>query len=393
MKRFSLLVFCVLLYCGFASANTIHWITFIDTKDPNVGSFDIYGRKFLYSQWVNKVNAALAQCGYSAKTYDFYDNETSPENCKRIVENFRCDSNDIVVFYYMGHGGRAYKDKSIFPQMLLAQEDDSKCIPLTWVHETLSNSQPRLLLTIGMCCNSFAPGMTPKESIAFYPNNNIAQYSIDEMQSIRKLFLENRGNVIVSSSSAGQISIAPPYISGLDHPMDIFTFKLVSDFNRYVKESNNPSWTVLLSRVQADVNNFTLGVGVNQTPQYIVDVRKSLPPSIDDRNNGNDNDNKNKEGDDIAQEMTKVFDNLISTRVPLADRMRRASILRSKFSENAVVKILAEDTDFVVDKMSIYDFLSIVSTSKAYFKIIVCDVKSANGFFEEIKVREYIMKK
>ena len=47
------LLFCLLisLFTLSAQANTIHWFTFVDTTDPNVGAFDVTGRELLYTQW------------------------------------------------------------------------------------------------------------------------------------------------------------------------------------------------------------------------------------------------------------------------------------------------------------------------------------------------------
>ena len=41
MKKI-LLTACAALMCVFANAQTIHWLTFIDTTDPNVGKIDVY---------------------------------------------------------------------------------------------------------------------------------------------------------------------------------------------------------------------------------------------------------------------------------------------------------------------------------------------------------------
>ena len=46
MKKI-LLTACAALMCVFANAQTIHWLTFIDTTDPNVGRIDVYGRQII----------------------------------------------------------------------------------------------------------------------------------------------------------------------------------------------------------------------------------------------------------------------------------------------------------------------------------------------------------
>lgn len=41
------------------NANTIHWITFIDTDDPNVGDCGKNSRNILYARFFEVVNAEL----------------------------------------------------------------------------------------------------------------------------------------------------------------------------------------------------------------------------------------------------------------------------------------------------------------------------------------------
>ena len=68
-------------------AQTIHWLTFIDTEDANVGKLDVTGRNVLYSRFVNVVNAALHDVGYKSDIHDIYDSALSPEKCKSEVQN------------------------------------------------------------------------------------------------------------------------------------------------------------------------------------------------------------------------------------------------------------------------------------------------------------------
>jgi len=93
-----ILTFCLIISC-MCRANTIHWITFIDTTDPKVGALDENARKWLYPQIIEIVNSYLKSEGYTEDVKDYYGYQTSPENCKRVIENLRCKENDIVCFY------------------------------------------------------------------------------------------------------------------------------------------------------------------------------------------------------------------------------------------------------------------------------------------------------
>lgn len=44
------------LFTIVSDAQTIHWLTFIDTEDVNVGKLDVTGRNVLYSRFVNVIS-------------------------------------------------------------------------------------------------------------------------------------------------------------------------------------------------------------------------------------------------------------------------------------------------------------------------------------------------
>ena len=54
-----LIIALVCLLPMFANAQTIHWLTFIDTTDPNVGKIDVNGREVLYNHFVNVVKKQI----------------------------------------------------------------------------------------------------------------------------------------------------------------------------------------------------------------------------------------------------------------------------------------------------------------------------------------------
>ena len=97
---------CLLFVILVTTAQTIHWITFVDTTDRRVGKLDVNGHEVLYNNFINDVNAALAEKGYESDIQDFVGENVSPANCKSAVELLRVSPEDIIVFYYIGHGGR-----------------------------------------------------------------------------------------------------------------------------------------------------------------------------------------------------------------------------------------------------------------------------------------------
>lgn len=150
MKKISILSM-LLLFTLAVQSQTIHWLLFIDTTDPNVGEVDKYGREMLRDYFISEVNAVLKHEGYKTDIKDIYGQQVSPETCKRVINNLKAESDDIIVFYYIGHGGRPvggsdYDRQHPFPQMCMAQHNPEKFIPLEWVDEELSKKERDLQL-------------------------------------------------------------------------------------------------------------------------------------------------------------------------------------------------------------------------------------------------------
>lgn len=84
-----IVILLAIILPSIAYAQTIHWLTFIDTTDPNVGKIDVNGRDILYNHFVNVVNAAIKEKGYKSNVIDVYGAVLTPQKCKEIVLRFQ----------------------------------------------------------------------------------------------------------------------------------------------------------------------------------------------------------------------------------------------------------------------------------------------------------------
>ncbi|WP_289194037.1 caspase family protein, partial [Xylanibacter caecicola] len=257
MKRILFLFFIFLLTCV-SNAQTIHWLTFIDTEDPNVGILDKTGRNVLYNRFVNVVNTALHDAGYKSEIHDIYGSELSPERCKVEVQRLNCSSNDIIVFYYIGHGTHAPAEDNPYPQMLLGSSNQNKFIPLKWVHDELKSKGARLTATIGMCCNVIQ-NVSAKKAPTFSVNYGNVELSENERTSIQNMFLGNKGDFLLCSASKGQSSLGGETPLGA---MDLFTAVMVTVFED-MSYDGVLDWNDFFGEVRNIVNRCT---GGRQTP-------------------------------------------------------------------------------------------------------------------------------
>ena len=399
MKRIILLL-ATLATIYSVNAKTIHWITFIDTTDPDVGQFDVIGRDVLYNRYINLINAALGEKGYNYALHDYYGARTSPQNCKTVVENLKTEPDDLIMFYYIGHGARAHNDNTRWPQMALAQHYDDKLVPLVWVHSTLKNKPHRLLVTIGMCCNSES-NISPKMAPIFAPNYGNTYMSDAATENIAKLFLGQKGDIILSSSSPKEPS--RPIGLGADKGIDIFTLYMTMGLSCVMDGDISPNWDSLLSCVSNGVNEKIQEIyHKTQTPQWESNLTGAEVPDnsiaqtattptptheeVDRQSQTSAEENESTDNrDKIINWLNSSFNLLINQQIDDEKRMELGDIILSKISDTSIpVRTLGQDSDIVVGRQDLKDFVGRLSTSRVLKGIAVANMNSSGIYVREI---------
>ena len=398
MKKYSIIL--MLLFATIAAqveAKTIHWLTFIDTTDPNVGEVDQNTRKILYARWIDLVNASLKDQGYSVNPIDIYGSKTTPKNCKDIVNDLDCSSDDIVVFYYVGHGTEN-SGTSKYPLMLMAQSDVNKFVPLSWVHSTLKKKGARLTITIGMCCNARqgAPGRIAPSFNVNYGNTYVDQ---DMSESIKKMFLNYKGDIIITSASPAESSWACDSNIG---PTDFFTLNLLIQFNNILPDKSDPDWESMMKEIKASVSEDVRtceGIqrrfpGTTQTPIWDnnlsrVDRPKQTTPAPPSTTPSTPNDKTI-----MKTELDRVLSYISSSNVDETQRISAIEKIKPAFADNLTVRIMSQDGNVVVDREDITRFLGRISTSSLLMNVSVVDFNvNQNGQISSLRVREVYKKK
>jgi hypothetical protein len=390
MKKLILFI-CLFFTISSVDGKTIYWLIFIDTT-TNVGEIDKLGHDVLHNHFVNEVNAALAPLGYSSKIFDYNGNRTNPENCKAIVETIQAESDDIIVFYYIGHGGRPdikdveYLKKNPWPQMCMAQKDETKFIPLDWVNSQLNSKGARLTITIGMCCNSLS-NISAKKAPSFAPNYGATYMSGNKLKQIQNLFLNYKGNLLTTSASPTQTSGCLSSDYGV---VDAYTTILCQIFDKGLDGEKLVTWRDFLTTLGKEVDYWMEG---EQTPIYddsrLVAANAPAPSQpqkpevtpVPQPTPKQDNGWKNK--------LTDYFDALISPSLSFDDRRELEMKLGQMFAPNALVRMMSQDSDFVVDKESAPVFLGRLATSSLLLKVVIVDgVFDNNEKITSLRVKE-----
>lgn len=398
-KLITLLSLCIVCVC--ANAQTIHWITFFDTNDESIGEGEVNTRKYMYAHFIEIINAALAEKGYIADINDYYGDATNPINCKNIVEDIDINSqDDIIFFYYGGHGIRPDVDKEDvskhpFPQMCLGQSSDEGLIPLEWVHKTLKSKNARLVITIGSCCNSTHPFCSPKERPVFSANRQSAKVAQNQVEAIQEMFLGYTGDIIATEASPTEYGWVGPFFNLYCH---IYGGGLVSTFESYTQKRSYDIKT-FFETVATNCQKEAATHDKSMHPVTWTNVRKASTPDEQPREEPDDFDVQdyqpryqqlpNNRTLSHNNQLSEYFDYIADNSLPLNKRENQAVRLMDLCSSSAVVKILAQDVDVVVDKEEISDFCDRISISERLLKVTPVDAKIDGDMITEIRVREY----
>mgnify|MGYP000828955109 FL=1 len=207
MKKVCLL-FLMLLCSVFNSAKAddikIHAIVFCNTNDEKIGE-SCKNDQERFAEELGLIETAI---GCEEDWQVFIGDDCTKPNLERVISNLNCSPNDVVFFYYSGHGVHAEADSKDgwLPQMCLKYKsyDQDKFVPVTYVRERLLTKGARLNIILTDCCNNEANWVTVKSVIS--QQKDAPNIDAVDIAKLKKLFFESKGTVIATSSKRGQVS-------------------------------------------------------------------------------------------------------------------------------------------------------------------------------------------
>ncbi len=385
MKKIIFVLMWLALMLTEASAQKkIHWLLFIDTDDANVGQLDVNGRDFLRTNFVDVINSALTGA-YQTDIQDNYGSNCNPYKCKSAVQNLNVASDDIVIFYYIGHGGRSVSvsdREHPWPKMWLGQDDPSKMIDLGWVHDQLKAKNPRLLLTIGMCCN-VKQNLPTSNTPSFSQSYGSYEMSAAEREHIKKVFQNTCGNMIATSASPGQSSRGGSFNPELAiKPMDYYTALLCLNFKDQY-ENGEFDIEQLFKITGSDIDRETDN---EQTPIYKASLSQGQCPTSQLPAPGpNPSRCRQMPSTVNVNDMTDLeglMEAIVCNKKDMPNR-------NTFFASDCVVRILGQDGKTQVDRVSINTYMLRVRTSDILLRVVPVATTVESGKIKEFFVREY----
>lgn len=214
----------------------------VDFNDPAIGGGRDFSKMKTFLEEVSELT------NQELDTYYFKKNELNDERFKQTINNLQVGSNDVVLFYYSGHG--ANDQQSNYPRFSLGGNGSWH---LTTVADKMRSFNPRLSIVFYDCCNHGANTGSRVDGLNARP--------VGDPEMYRRLFVESRGEVKISAASPGQYSWGSNEVGGL----------CTSSFLRVLRSKpnrNEMTWGYVLQHTQTSTEELASSRSHSQKPIY-----------------------------------------------------------------------------------------------------------------------------
>lgn len=360
-KKIFLAVILIMLshVCVAQDKNTLHAIVMASTLDTSIGPAAEKSRV----RFITFLHTIAKEIGYKFDEISLSGYDCKHDVLMETLNDFKCDTSDIVVFCYFGHGTRAEEDESEFPQMCFYGESQSKYIPLEKVKNILAKHGARITWVIGDCCNSYGEWVDPKSTDAEPQSMTVTYGAVTNLYP--KMFKEFTGVITMCASKKGTYGW-----SRNDKGM-LFNNALIDFINNVSINDIIPgeSWKSVMNRIQIYFSNYPIvsnkypGKTFYMIPQYIIEPRqfsggkgKVVTPKLERT---------------LEDALRALYDN----KVNWLDRGRRVDgVMRNHFASNAKVrKLTSSGVPYWFG--SVKEYLESIARSEIIANIVIYNAK------------------
>lgn len=230
------LLFSVTLFLPMVShaANLIS-IVVADTKDHSIGE----SVKIDFERMQTMMREAAKFTELNPIEIHLEGNDTTPSNLFKKMDELTVAPDDVVVFFFAGHGYHLTSESSTTPWPHLYFSQHGRGLFFEDVIRDLEAKNPRFLLAVADVCNSLIPdSYAPLRARAARFENRV-----DDIRehNYKQLFLETSGTVKITGASVSE------FAWGGDNG-GAFTRSFINSVNESVISTGGIDWNLILNK-------------------------------------------------------------------------------------------------------------------------------------------------
>ncbi len=251
----------------------IHLLIIAATEDPRIG-FSVQKDVVNFSSQIRDVATFLS---IPLNYVEVSGKNFGKASLEAAVNSLKPGANDIVIFYYSGHGYSAQQNASEqYPQFDLRQSrfDDIQKATLnaSEVLNRIRSKNARLNLVFTDCCNSNLGLLKPEGKNFALTTKSLLDW---EKAFVYDLFMKSRGSVLATAAKKGQYAYGNTDVGGY------FTSNLTTAIEKYLSkfQTSAPSWQQIITEAQSSTVKLSMtnicapNTSCRQDPIYAVDLR------------------------------------------------------------------------------------------------------------------------
>lgn len=236
----------VLVYPSNCNSQTLKIIFLINNKDLDFVEAVNYDHNLLNNLFQNVANSI----NYDYAPINLSENNFTRNNLNKVLDTIQVSPDDILAFFYSGHGYNYENSNSDFPTILFDKATNkTEDIELEKIYNQLKDKNARLTIAIGDLCNNLVQrtrSFQPRKLSATLKNLLVIDDTI-----LDKLFLDSKGSILISSSKKGQRS---GYIKTDEFNGSYFTISFNEVFENITRFNTNISWDDFIKDCQIKLN-------------------------------------------------------------------------------------------------------------------------------------------
>lgn len=259
---------------SFSSPAKLHFILVANTTDPRIG-YSVQKDVINITSQIRDVATFLK---IPLNIVEVSGSNFGKAGVETALNNLKTGTNDIVIFYYSGHGYSNDRNANeAYPQFDLRQSRFDDILVATMnaseVLNKIKAKNARLNLVFTDCCNSSLGLLKPEGKNFALTTKSLLTW---EQSYCNDLFMKSKGSIIATAAKKGQYAYGNTDVGGY------FTSNLTIALEKYMSkfQTTPPTWEEIIAEAQTTTvslsltNICTANKSCRQDPVYVVTVNK-----------------------------------------------------------------------------------------------------------------------